>query len=911
VGCDLAVLDCQAMAVSPPVQVCWLFRPDEPIARELLSLAQVLELQGLIKNWSLLDVLPGQDARAELLAHAASADVMVVFDSVPAPEWMNLALAKGEMRAVWLGVLVGVHAEAAWFTRAGIQSLPRDGAPLLGRKERQEGLLDVIRGLQEVVQLRTLDAGPATVTATVGAPEASSAALATPGSSSSPPPLQINDIFKLNGPPSVTFVEPPRFKILKHELKTMGTGLIVEGPSRVGKSTAIKKAMEALGVPARQQIWWQGSTPPSVEQLTQKLAELETAQEDTWLFIDDFHYVSEDPKFCRTLAFGMKGLADQGRSHAKVTLIGINPLGSSLVQAMPDLSGRFRIERLDVEKDWQRSTKIAELIFLGERAANLRFRRRDELVIASGGSFFLAQLLCNKAAVESGVTQRAEHIVEIEMGPEDVIAAIQKELAARYRPPLLQFASFDLQSPPRGAGLTLLWLLSRSPEGFFPVREARLRFSSLAPVFDWFLESNLSRCFRENPALQGLLYFNRAAGTLTMEDPQLKFHLRQLDWEEFALASGHGVVRFNPEDGPLWPRTIERSAAMVIEVGASTSATVVSALKTLSVLHLSDLHFSAKDHATAFYSQLHTDLRTELGVERLDALVISGDVVNRAEASEYDAARFFLEQVMKGFSLSPHQLTLTPGNHDVSWTRSKEAYKLLRKEQYRGSLASSKIFVQNDAILEERDEELYRLRLQAFAELYRTMKGREYPLDYAEQATLDEPSDGLLVLGLNSVWENDHNYPNRASIHAEALAKALLKLGQPTPEQLRIAVFHHPIHSGEESRIKDAAFLQQLSSKGFRIVLHGHVHKADAELYRYDRSEGGRQLEIVAAGTFGAPMHEWVPGYPLQYNLLRVAPDQITVETRKREEINGAWSPDARWRQGAGTDPLPRYFIKR
>ncbi len=37
----------------------------------------------------------------------------------------------------------------------------------------------------------------------------------------------------------------------------------------------------------------------------------------------------------------------------------------------------------------------------------------------------------------------------------------------------------------------------------------------------------------------------------------------------------------------------------------------------------------------------------------------------------------------------------------------------------------------------------------------------------------------------------------------------------------------------------------------------------------------------------------------------------ITVETRKREEINGAWSPDARWRQGAGADPLPRYFIER
>lgn len=54
---------------------------------------------------------------------------------------------------------------------------------------------------------------------------------------------------------------------------------------------------------------------------------------------------------------------------------------------MPDLSGRFRIQRLDVEKDWKGSTKIAELIVLGERAANIRFKRRDELVVAAGGSF--------------------------------------------------------------------------------------------------------------------------------------------------------------------------------------------------------------------------------------------------------------------------------------------------------------------------------------------------------------------------------------------------------------------------------------------------------------------------------------------------------------------------------------------
>lgn len=67
------------------------------------------------------------------------------------------------------------------------------------------------------------------------------------------------------------------------------------------------------------------------------------------------------------------------------------------------------------------------------------------------------------------------------------------------------------------------------------------------------MRATLSRCFQEHPALQGLLYYNRATQTLTLENAQLRFYLRELDWEEVARASGHIRVRFHSEDGPLWP----------------------------------------------------------------------------------------------------------------------------------------------------------------------------------------------------------------------------------------------------------------------------------------------------------------------------------------------------------------------
>jgi hypothetical protein len=200
--------------------------------------------------------------------------------------------------------------------------------------------------------------------------------------------LNVKGVRGAYGPPTFTFIEPPDFVRLKLELRTMGTGLLVEDPSKAGKSTAIRKAIDALAIPAADPIWWHGLRPPLLEDFAGKLDELLHASRNTWLFIDDFHHL-EDHRYRRELASVMKILSDQPIRHAKVTLIGINPLGESLVDVMPDLVGRFRVLRLGIERDLVRSTKVAELIIRGEAAANVRFKRRDEFVMAAAGSFSL------------------------------------------------------------------------------------------------------------------------------------------------------------------------------------------------------------------------------------------------------------------------------------------------------------------------------------------------------------------------------------------------------------------------------------------------------------------------------------------------------------------------------------------
>ena len=400
-----------------PAQICWVFaKEDTGIARELLARAKGFEALGLVESWAItgtgLEILWNESAPATQTVPGASveklrrADVVVLLcsqDLLRYPAWRRaLTIAAQSANARVIPVLLTAVKLPPELVKLGV--LPRDGEPIMVRPNPSEALDEVFRGIFETFR----DAVESTVSPT------SRVALQQPGIA--PIGTSINEIFRLDGPPTYTFIEPPEFERLQLELRTMGTGLIVEGPSKAGKSTAIRKAMEILQVASADQIWWHGQRPPPLDEFIRALDALLEARRDTWLVIDDFHHL-EGERYRRELASAMKVLADLPTRHAKVTLVGINPLGNSLVQVMPDLAGRFRVLRLDIDKDWKRGNKIVELIIRGENAANIRFKRRDEFVVAADGSFFLAQYLCNVAAVKAGILEAQRELVEIDLTP--------------------------------------------------------------------------------------------------------------------------------------------------------------------------------------------------------------------------------------------------------------------------------------------------------------------------------------------------------------------------------------------------------------------------------------------------------------------------------------------------------------
>ncbi|NEQ66222.1 MAG: NACHT domain-containing protein [Symploca sp. SIO2D2] len=331
------------------------------------------------------------------------------------------------------------------------------------------------------------------------------------------------------------------------------------------------------------------------------------------------------------------------------------------------------------------------------------------------------------------------------------------------------------------------------------------------------------------------------------------------------------------------------------------------------ILHLSDLHITTPNQATLWSNQLAADLRNELDIPHLDALILSGDIANYSTPEEYQAAEQFFHNLRQDFPLEPEQIIIVPGNHDLNWQQSEQAYHLMDRKNYQGKLQEGQYIQETDTIIRVRDEKSYKQRFINFSQFYQAIANQPYPQEYDQQGLLYHlPQQNLLFLGLNSAWQLDHHYRSRASINMNALSKALTEIrrNRDYDNCLKIAVWHHPLISAYEDRITDSAFLDQLAVAGFRFFLHGHIHEAETSNYRYDMSQDGRNLDQICAGTFGAPTQELVTGTPWQYNLLQFEPDQLTVRTRRRTKENGAWEADSIWRQGKGSASLDYYTIQ-
>jgi hypothetical protein len=255
--------------------------------------------------------------------------------------------------------------------------------------------------------------------------------------------LRLEEVFKIGGVPTYTFVEPEEYNRLKVTLRTPGRGVIIEGPSGIGKSTAVTRALSELESSGTAQLL-SARAPGDVGYIEM----LPTTEDFGTVVLDDFHVLGSDTR--SQIADLLKRLADTETDRSKLIIVGINRAGDSLIEHAPDLANRLDVIRFEVEPHG----KIQELITLGEEALNIEIGVKERIVEGAQGSFYLAQLLCHSLCTEAGITEASATPREVTLPYSTVKRSVMERQERRFGRAVMGVRARNPLSPERARELS-------------------------------------------------------------------------------------------------------------------------------------------------------------------------------------------------------------------------------------------------------------------------------------------------------------------------------------------------------------------------------------------------------------------------------------------------------------------------
>jgi calcineurin-like phosphoesterase family protein len=254
--------------------------------------------------------------------------------------------------------------------------------------------------------------------------------------------------------------------------------------------------------------------------------------------------------------------------------------------------------------------------------------------------------------------------------------------------------------------------------------------------------------------------------------------------------------------------------------------------RTLTWLHISDVHFQAPDSGTrrSHWAQDEVkqtfirDLPKLLGEQGLepDIVFLTGDVAASGDRKEYDIVIRFLDELQQCLPKPHAPVMLVPGNHDV--------YRPV-VDQYRREETHALEFLRSNQAtidyLHSPEHEDHRTRVfrrlesfQAFAK--RCERFGQPPLNgYGSFSTIQTVNGVKIgIAGLNSAWRGSSDADRgRLVLGVPQINDAVKQLEEA---HLRLALVHHPPET-DWYVLHDVVY-QRKTFSSFDFLLHGHEH---------------------------------------------------------------------------------------
>lgn len=355
---------------------------------------------------------------------------------------------------------------------------------------------------------------------------------------------QLHDVFVRSGIPGVTFVERADFQRLKLYLREPNRGVVLEGPSGIGKTTALRKALYALHLELIDDPFIQTDSYTLKEQPTgtvflfnarnakhqQKLASLRQWHQGM-VVIDDFHCLPE--AISQDIVNYLKELADSIVSTKKLVLVGIPYTGQALVNMAFDVAMRIDVLKFGLVND----ELVLRMIEAGEDALNILFDRKDEIVIESNGSLNIAQYLCYNICANEGIVKSQPYLRRVTCDVASEVDTVVSVLEGKFGTVIKSLAAMG--KPTNRTCLHILEALAASEFGVLSLTQLKMVQPQLAHSIDLFISDIwMAKLYQEYPTSKRFLFYNALARTLIIDDPQFTFYLKKLSFTVLAQEVG-------------------------------------------------------------------------------------------------------------------------------------------------------------------------------------------------------------------------------------------------------------------------------------------------------------------------------------------------------------------------------------
>lgn len=331
----------------------------------------------------------------------------------------------------------------------------------------------------------------------------------------------VEEVFVTEGLPKFTFVKPPNFNEILLDVRHPGKPVIVEGQSGTGKTTCVRKILEQLGGSAPEYL-----TARSADDV-HRIEEIARTRPSGRIVIDDFHRLAKETqaKLADVAKFSAES-PDSKDGRTKLVLIGINQVGSELIQLVPDIAKRTGIHRI------QPGTKsdIERLVREGSLALRVKIQDAEGVFEESRGDYWLTQQLCQTICIMNDVLETCDNERPISFDISTLRSKVVERLTTAFYPSVKEFCRGVRFRPNNDPYLKLLQKIGQQNSSIVDLNELANSNVEVRGSINNIKESRLGILLRDKPACARHFYYNVQTKNFAIEDPALFYFLKHLDW---------------------------------------------------------------------------------------------------------------------------------------------------------------------------------------------------------------------------------------------------------------------------------------------------------------------------------------------------------------------------------------------